>query len=481
MCRHCLNQSDDLSRRGFLCAAGAAAAGMALGNRPIRADAPGGSRVKGQAVVRVAFLYPPTEALKKEGYYSWPGSGFDAEGHHRRYLERIKAMGKELGLRLVAEEKALTGAAVGGFIDAVKESKPDGLLLIPFKKSEWSAVERIIKETGVPTVAVATMGLLLMPHIQALKDKTGVHVISSLDNFDAIRDGLNMFRVRCRLRDAVLLSIADDQPAELTVPMLGTRIKGVPMARYRDVYTGTADDDEVKAVLRAYMGDAKERREPSEQDVLEAARAHVALRRLIKEEKADAMMMKCLDGIQKRVIPPPCMSFMDLRDEGIVAGCQNDLDATLTMMIGQELLGRPGFQCNPACDTEKNLFYASHCTCPRKLEGPKGPVSDYILRNHAEAGIGTVPQVLWPDGMEVTIAQYVAGAKPKMHLYSGKIVENNDTPPAGGCRTSVMTTLNEVPACELKVENMWHATMFAGNSTRQLRAFCQLFGVEAVS
>ena len=472
-----------MHRRDFLRTAGLAAAGLAAGPESLLAAVSGvpasaPANVKGPATIRAAFLYPPTESLKKEGYYSWPGSGFDAEGHHRDYASRIGAIARDLGVRLLLDEQALAGpAAADRFIQEVKQQKPDGLLLIPFKKSEWESVKRIIAETGVPTVAMATIGVLLMPSIQELRGKPGVFVISSLDNFDAIRDGMNMIRTRRWMRDAVILSIADDQPAELAVPVLGTRIRGVPMKKYSEVYKSTPADGEVNQIARAYLGDAKERREPSPDDVLEAARAHVALKRLIEQERADAMMMKCLDGIQKRVIPPPCMSFMDLRDAGIVAGCQNDLDATLTMMIGQQLLGKPGFQHNPACDTAKNLYYGSHCTCPRKLEGPAGPARDYILRSHAESGIGAVPQVLWPEGMELTIVQYVTGDKPEMLIYSGKTVSNYDTPPAGGCRTSLCATLNEIPACDLKPEHMLHLAMFAGNHAAQLRAFCQMFGI----
>ena len=478
--RHGLCQ---IHRRDFLRTAGLAVAGLAVGPEPLLAAVSGvpasaQAEKKGSATIRAAFLYPPTESLKKEGYYSWPGSGFDAEGHHRDYAGRIGAMAKDLGIRLMLDEQALAGpAAANRFIQEVKQQKPDGLLLIAFKKSEWESVKRIIAETGVPTVAVATIGVLLMPHIQELRGKPGVLVISSLDNFDAIRDGMTVIRVRQWLRDAVILSIADDQPAELAVPVLGTRIRGLPMKKYLEVYKSTPADGEVKEVAKAYLGDAKERREPSPDDVLEAARAHVALKRLIGEERADARMMKCLDGIAKRVIPPPCMSFMNLRDAGIVAGCQNDLDATLTMMIGQQLLGKPGFQHNPACDTTKNLYYGSHCTSPRKLEGPAGPARDYILRSHAESGIGVAPQVLWPEGMDVTIAEYVVGDKPEMLIYTGKTVSNYDTPPAGGCRTSLCATLNEIPACDLKPEHMLHLTMWAGNHAALLRAFCQMFGI----
>jgi len=211
-----------------------------------------GSALKESATIRAAFLYPSTESLKKAGYYSWPGSNFDAEGHHRDYAGRITAIAKDLGVRLVLDEQALAGpAAADRFIQEVKQQKPDGLLLIPFKKSEWESVKRIIAETGVPTVAMATIGVLLMPHIQELRGKPGVFVISSLDNFDAIRDGMNMIRVRRWLREAVILSIADDQPAELTVPVLGTRIRGAPVKKYTEVYKATPADGEVNQVAKA--------------------------------------------------------------------------------------------------------------------------------------------------------------------------------------------------------------------------------------
>mgnify|MGYP001123551211 CR=1 FL=1 len=47
---------------------------------------------KTSPTVRGAFLYPPSERLKEEGYWSWPGSSFDAEG---RIAEvRLQAQGR---------------------------------------------------------------------------------------------------------------------------------------------------------------------------------------------------------------------------------------------------------------------------------------------------------------------------------------------------------------------------------------------------
>ena len=81
-----------IARRHFLGAAGAATAGLVFQARGASAPAmPAGG--KGMATIRGAFLYPSTQSLREAGYYSWPGSNFDAEGHHKDYLAQIDAMG----------------------------------------------------------------------------------------------------------------------------------------------------------------------------------------------------------------------------------------------------------------------------------------------------------------------------------------------------------------------------------------------------
>ncbi len=130
-------------------------------------------------MVRGAFLYPPMERLRAEGYWSWPGSGFDAEGRQVQYTEQLRQAEKKLGMRLAIEETPLDEpASVNRFIADVKQSPPDGLLLIPFKKSHWEHVVRIIEETKLPAVVLATLGVLLSDHIRQLHRKEGVYSIS---------------------------------------------------------------------------------------------------------------------------------------------------------------------------------------------------------------------------------------------------------------------------------------------------------------
>ncbi|HPO14007.1 MAG TPA: hypothetical protein PLI09_11220 [Candidatus Hydrogenedentes bacterium] len=473
----------DLSRRGFLGVVGVTATGITLASSE-GAAAPRileTGRKKPQAVVYGAFLYPPTKTLDEAGYYSWPGSSFDAEGHHREYQAKIGEMARELDMNVHMGERALdTKEDVGRFIEEVKAAKPDGLLLIPFKKGHWPHVERIIEETKLPTVILATLGVLLVDHIAPMHKRSGVYLISSLENLEAVGNGLRMIRTAQRMRESLLVDLAKAEAKESRIPYLNTLLRTLPLERFYEQYERTVVTEEVRKLAKAYERHAKDIEEPTKDDILDAARAYFALKGLIQTEQADAMMMTCLPGLQRpHKHVPPCMGFMSLRDEGFPIGCQSDLNSTITLMLVQYLFNKPGFQQNASMETERNHYFGAHCTSPSRMNGPESRPEPYILRSHAEAGWGCVPRVLFKEGQEVTMALYKTGDKPQMIVYSGKIVCCPKMPPAGGCRTNIEMTIDDVKdVCDVKG---MHQIIFYGNHAKQLRAFCILHGIEAMA
>jgi len=176
------------SRRHFLQTMGTTAGTVALLSKgAVTAVAADGATApeKGTPVVRGAFIYPPSERMRRVGYWSWPGSSFDPEGHQRRYLPKIRQIEQKLGMRIQMEETPLDGeASIARFIAEVKQSRPDGLLLFPFKENHWPRVLRIVKEAKIPTVLLATLGVLPQYCIQDLRRKTGAYLINAMDDFD---------------------------------------------------------------------------------------------------------------------------------------------------------------------------------------------------------------------------------------------------------------------------------------------------------
>lgn len=443
--------------------------------RPARIAARGAQPV---GYIKAAFTYPPTARLHEEGYYSWPGSGFDAEGRQKQYSEELARAAEALNLRLEVEPVPLDSKEdAGRFLKAVSGSRPDGLLLIPLKKSHIENVFLIADQTGLPTIVFTPLGVLLNEQLRQAASRAKIHLIHSFENVAALREALKFIQARRRMAESTLVNLSGEARRETRVPHLNTRVQQVPLAEFYELFATTPLDEEVNARAQRYLREAVRVVEPSQRDVQEAARCYRVLKEIIQRERADAVMMNCLPGLRHpRRHPPPCMAFMDLRDEGIPAGCQADLDATLTMMLVEYLFDKPAFQHNPSADTARKLYFGAHCTSPCRMMGPGGPREPYALRSHAEAGWGCVPQVLFTVGQKVTLANYQSRLpQPEMVIYSGVIVGCPASPPAGGCRTNVQIKLDQdLDPIQLKGE---HLTMWYGDHAAQLRAFCRLHDI----
>ncbi|MCA9443234.1 MAG: hypothetical protein KC964_20710, partial [Candidatus Omnitrophica bacterium] len=363
----------------------------------------------------------------------------------------------------------------------IETTKPDGVLLAAFKKTVWQSHGKdLLEAISPPCVVLAPLGVLLIPSVVELEEEPGACMISSSNPLQDVEMPLRMLGANVLMAESVILNLqGDNREEEIRVPGLNTRVRTVPRQTYIDVYQAMRDTDEVRDLARDYLGRAVEVVEPNEADVLDAAKSYFALKKVLESENADALMMDCLPGLKfPHQHVPPCMGFMSLRDEGIVAGCESDLDATLTLMLLQNLFGTPGFQHNPAVDTEKNHYFCAHCTSASRMRGLDQSPEPIALRSHAEAGWGCVPRVLFSENQDVTISKYLHGDSAQLLLYSGTVLRCPPIPPAGGCRTNAEIKLNELEnVADLKGH---HLCMVYGNHTRDLRRFCQLNAIEVV-
>ncbi len=471
-------------RRDFLQTVSAAAGALTLVPSPSFQETVPQTRLirsRREPLVDGAFIYPPTLSLEREGYWSWPGSSFKPEETQQEYASRIATLAADLRMRVEMKSAPLdTNASVEAFVETVNRSEPDAVLLVLFKKFHWDRVTAVLKGTAVPAIVVAPIGVLLAEYVLELRGKPRTYLINSADVFQPLAEALRAVSACRRMKEALILDIEGDRREEVAEKHLGTRVRRIPHARFYDVFEQVHTDSRVKDLARVYTEGASEIVEPTAEDIIEAARSYFALRQIIEEEGADAVMMDCLPGLRKphRHVPP-CMGFMTLHDEGIVAGCQADLEATLTMLIVRNLLERPAFQNNPCLDTERNHFFGAHCTAPSRMAGFDAESAPYILRSHNEAGWGCVPQVLFPEGQAITMLHYFSEEIPKMSVYTGEVVRCYPKLP-GGCRTNIEITVNELDDVRDLVYG-GHQIIFYGQCAKQLHMFCQLSGIEAVT
>jgi hypothetical protein len=469
-------------RREFLAAMSAALGGLAFTSLTAEAAESNAAppNEKTPAVVRAVFLYPASKTFadNPDGWWSWPGNEFDAEARQAQYEAALQEMARKLGLQVVVDRQSVaTSDDVGRVVKELDANRPDGLLAIMFYNRSLEQADQLLAaadKAEIPAIFYIGLGV---KHGQVKQyRRPGLYFIQSLDNLEAIERGMRMIHARKRMGQSTLLSITEaKESSEAVEPFLGTKVRVIPFSRYADEFHKIAIDDAARQFIAQVTGGATEMRGVTAEAQENAARAHFALRKLLADEQADGVTMNCL----RRGMLKPCVSFATLNSQLIPAACENDFPAVYTQLLGQLLTGRPGFQHNPCYDTERNHYYASHCTCPPKLYGPAGDDLPYLLRRFAHTNEGSCAiQVFWKEGDPVTMVRYYPGQPPALDVYAGTVVRSHPMPPAGGCTTNVEIELTDRD--DAGMVSGHHNLLFCGDFARQFRLFAQLYRLKLV-
>lgn len=462
------------TRRKFLRVVGATAVGlpMAFALEGSFAAEYGGlvrQREKPRPFVRGVFVRLPTP-----WWMGWPGAAYPVEQREREISSELQRIAREVGVDLVVEPRFIANPEeTNRFCERVKSAPPDALLVVLHHIYLWNLVDTIVG-TGVKTIIYAPVGTAFIGPMHAFAKRPKVWYISSTD-LTEVKQALKAIKAGRLMRDSRMAVIWGDKEERSRVEPLGTEVVTVPVKRYVSEFNKVSPDDKrVRYLADLYRKMARKIIEPKEQDIVHAARTYFAHRSIMEAYDADAVATDCLPLVANRQAPPPCLAFTHLRDEGFPAGCEADRDATLTLMLTQYLLDRPGFMGNPVPDTVRNVLITAHCTCPLKLKGFGAKPAPFVLRSHAESNTGVAVQVLWELGQRVTVTRFLG--PNNLMAGAGVVVENLNTPPWGGCRTSVAVKLDEVSDIR-RLRGFHHQVLVSGDHVKLLECFAQLHGI----
>ena len=164
-----------------------------------------------------------------------------------------------------------------------------------------------------------------------------------------------------------------------------------------------------------------------------ALQIYDALKTIVQGHHLQGFTLRCFD-LLSTVRNTGCLALAKLNAEGIVAGCEGDVPAMLSMMIAQVLLRVSGFQANPASiNPETGEMVFAHCTIPFNL------VERYELDTHFESGIGVGIRGYMKEG-PVTIFK-VANNLSRCFIQEGELVRNQAKRDL--CRTQQVIRLND--------------------------------------
>jgi L-fucose isomerase-like protein len=106
---------------------------------------------------------------------------------------------------------------------------------------------------------------------------------------------------------------------------------------------------------------------------------YLALREIVEKHDLKGFTIRCFDLIGL-LHTTACLGLSLLNEEGIIASCEGDVPAMITMYICKKIANREGFQANPSLiDVDKNEMIIAHCTLPLNM------CTSYTFKTHFES------------------------------------------------------------------------------------------------
>src|SRR5574344_29493 len=237
-----------------------------------------------------------------------------------------------------------------------------------------------------------------------------------------------------------LISSAADK--ETVFRCFGIYLIDIPMKEVLDTFGALHDVVDIADNTRECYSELADKAPtaPIKDSLPGALKIYQALKGIVDKYQLNGLTIRCFD-LLTTVRNTGCIALAKLNAEGIVAGCEGDVPAMLSMMISQSLTGVTGFQANPArINPETGELLFAHCTIPFNM------VERYELDTHFESGIGVGIRGYMKEG-PVTIFK-VSGNMQRYFAEEGTLLRNQAE--ADLCRTQQI----------IRMDNPSHARYF---------------------
>jgi L-fucose isomerase-like protein len=251
---------------------------------------------------------------------------------------------------------------------------------------------------------------------------------------------------------------------------LGKLVGSVVRIPLKDLYDKflEADEDEARRLARLYM-----RTTSSSVDLrglVKAMKLHLAIKDIVEEYRLDAFTIECFEVIRVLGVSP-CFSLAYHNANGIVAGCEGDVNGLATMMIASYVSGEPAFIGNLADIIDDNTAVLAHCTAPLNI-------GSYTLTTHFETGKPLGVSVTPPSGRPVTVLK-LNPVEKELNIAEGVNVSSVNRP--GMCRTQYVVRFKEPIEWMLRESPGNHYVVVLGDHVKRVEYAGELLGFRVVN
>jgi hypothetical protein len=282
-----------------------------------------------------------------------------------------------------------------------------------------------------------------------------------------------------RLKKSRILAVRD-QKGRLAEPVMGIPLEYIPFSEVNDAWS-TADRDESRSVAEKWQRSASSVIDVPFSTLETSAAMYLGMRKVLENHGANAITVNCLGGFYGGHIHAyPCLGFHELNNEGLVGGCECDVNSAATMLAFSTLAnGRPGYISDPVIDTSKRQIIYAHCVASNKVFGPGGQPNPFMIMTHSEDRQGASVRSVLPVNYLTTTLEI--SPERKEILIHQAITVGND-PDDRACRTKLCAE----PVGDIeKLFTMWdkwgwHRVTFYGNLREPVYDFASTSGWKVV-
>jgi L-fucose isomerase-like protein len=261
--------------------------------------------------------------------------------------------------------------------------------------------------------------------------------------------------------------VASQPTAEAIKTTWGPEVAPISMEKLRSQMSKT-DAEAKMPKLEKLIDQAETIEGPQTKDFKDSLTIYSALADLVKEQKLNALSLRCFDLVQDEKATG-CFALAQLNEEGIIAGCEGDLVSTLTMLWVQELVGTTAWMANPAkIDLEQNSMWLAHCTIAPCL------IKSYDLLTHFETdlGLGIRGHL---EKSPCTLIRIGGKNLDKIWLAEGSVLQSGNA--ANLCRTQALIKLDKPDKLKEMMNNPLgnHIVFIKGKHALQLQDWWDIF------
>lgn len=243
----------------------------------------------------------------------------------------------------------------------------------------------------------------------------------------------------------------------------GVEFIDIPLERLYECLN-QVNDSEVKAITDMLVTKALAIREGNQTEIQKAVRLYLALKIICRIEQLTGLTLSCFRMIDETETTG-CLALAMLNDDGIIAGCEGDLQSVFTLLIAKALTGQDGFMANPSMiNAQSNELVLAHCSIGLNQ------TEQFIIRNHFETEKGIAIQGILPAG-EVTIFRCGGEALDEYYVSTGMLLENTNF--LNLCRTQIRIKLETSVQYFLKNPLGNHHIMLRGDHAKLINNFMQ--------